>query len=190
MKEASGIIIIKKYDENHLLWKKMIDNTKLIKRISLKDAVSKYKGFEGRIINLKQNNIVNSKYCWLNDNELESIENYFAKEFDVKKYNLLLISNYDRVFNEDNLKYSFAGYDYGMCFSEDNIYSSIFHEVLFGNNNALTEFNNKLNNNLLFPSYEIAKQYALIHKKLESGNGHVESDEEMEIYKLWHLKYK
>lgn len=78
------------------------------------------------------------------------------------------------------------GYDVGRCEEEDgNVYSSIFHEILFGHVQELAAYGDVLNNHLLFPTLSKAKQYVEFHDKLAREGKDVEDYMVMEIYEIW-----
>ncbi len=79
------------------------------------------------------------------------------------------------------------GYEYGFYKDELNFYSSVFHEIIFGNFTELISFKDKLNESYLFPSYEIAKKYTSIHHQLLTRKIDVEDDEDMEIFEVWQI---
>ncbi len=79
------------------------------------------------------------------------------------------------------------GYDVGVCEEEKTIYSSIFHEVMFGYFEELICYKDFLNENLLFPSKSVAEKYVEAHDELSAQGKGVEDYEKMTIYGVWKL---
>lgn len=87
--------------------------------------------------------------------------------------------------NEQAIK---AGYDIGVCEEESTIYSSIFHEILFGVVDELVTYKDFLNENFLFPDRSLAEKYVGVHNEMSAKGKDVEDYMEMTIYEIW--KYK
>ncbi len=105
------------------------------------------------------------------------------------EYLLLYLCNPKQGLSEKIKKQAIKiGYEYGFYKDELNFYSSVFHEIIFGNFAELISFKDKLNESYLFPSYEIAKKYAAIHHQLLISGIGVEDDEDMEIYEIYKIK--
>lgn len=156
---------------------------KKISGLSVEEIVGKYQGFEGGLIY------------------------HFAAEDDIDKYK----TNLNKLLNYENLENCYLldlisnqtvipaylqsqadhlGYDVGFCDGETSaIYSSIFHEVLFGHIDELIAYKDQLNTRFLFPSKDIAAEYVHLHDQMSAQGRDVEDIVEMTIYEIWRHKY-
>ena len=80
------------------------------------------------------------------------------------------------------------GYDIGACDEEVTIYSSIFHEIIFGHLEELVNYKDLLNENLLFPNRALAEKYVETHNEMSAQGKDVEDYMEMIIYEIWKHK--
>lgn len=162
-------LIIKKYNASSFFWNNLIKKTPQF--FSTEEIVQNYQGFEGEVkyfsnlknfedLNGESNITSNEALLFLIRSECPSLQ--FIRDRSEK-----------------------MGYDYGICEGEQAIYSSIFNEILFGTQVELVQYRNLLNGNLIFPSQNIAEEYAKEHHELLLRNRDVESDEDMNVYEIW-----
>lgn len=62
--------------------------------------------------------------------------------------------------------YVFLGYDYGFYLTETGVFSSLFHEVIYGMYPEIRRFSSLLNSCLLLPTIEVAKELELTRNSL------------------------
>ena len=80
------------------------------------------------------------------------------------------------------------GYDVGVCNEEATLYSSIFHEIIFGYFDELISYKDLLNKDFLFPDKATAEKYVDLHNQMSAQGKHVEDYMEMIIYEIWKHK--
>ncbi len=73
------------------------------------------------------------------------------------------------------------GFDVGIYEGEDNSFSAVFHELLFGKHDELARFADRLNDVLLFQSFTDAREFLDRRTKLLAEGFDLESDEGMEF---------
>jgi hypothetical protein len=73
--------------------------------------------------------------------------------------------------------YLLLGYDYGFYLSETGIFSSLFHEVIYGMYSEMRQFSSLLNDYLLFPVIENAKTLELTRNSLLAAGADLEGYE-------------
>jgi hypothetical protein len=172
-------VVIKKYSKNHVYFKNS-------KKKNFVELLNRYSGFEGECLCYRQTN---------NIEELENIINEAQKLINSLNHHecfLLLCSNIilsEQIKKKLEKKFILIGYDYGILLDEDELYSSILQEILFGNIEELKTFKNKLNEQYLFSSHEIIKSYVTMHHHLALAGKDVEIEDDMEIYELWKYKF-
>lgn len=76
----------------------------------------------------------------------------------------------------------FRGFDYGYYDSEDNHYSSLFNEIIYGKYPELRAYAKTLNSSLLFPTMEIVRRVDLTRKDLITKNADLETAEAEEAF--------
>lgn len=172
---AYKFVLIKKYDVNH----SYIKNSKKQRNI-IENFLKQYSGFEGSDIFYYEEERILPK---LNDFIHECRE--AIKNENKSDYLLLYLGTSIKVPVIVNKEAKKIGYDYGIKVEENSIYSSIFHEILFGRLEELIAFKNQLNEHLLFPTREVAEEYARVHHKLDEEGKGVEWEEDMEIFEIW-----
>jgi hypothetical protein len=152
--------------------------------LSAEEVIAKYCGFEGNLIEYfddTSNNIADILPEFINKyNKLIYQENH--KDFLL----LLLIKLGNNIDNILKKHFQFIGYEYGQC-SENEIYSSIFHEIIFGCTTELSMFHRQLNHYLLFKAIDSAQIYVKRHHELLLANQDVEEEEFMDIYEVWQI---
>jgi hypothetical protein len=166
------LIEIEKYSQKTFFWENLFKHKK-IENLSVEEVIENYMGFEGELIS----------YSLISQEELisESIVEYI--KLPKQSILLLLVPTRDKASQIPH--FIKLGYDFGLCEGEQAIYSSIFHEVLFGNAHELISFKTVLNDNLLFPSQNLAIAYSNKHHELLLAGRDVEGEEEMKIYEIW-----
>jgi hypothetical protein len=77
--------------------------------------------------------------------------------------------------------FNFCGFDYGYYLSEDNHYSSLFNEIIYGKYEELRSYAKLLNESLLFPSKEIINRLGQTRKSLVKDGADLETCEGGEV---------
>lgn len=72
---------------------------------------------------------------------------------------------------------AFLGYDYGYYLSESNLYSSLFHEIVYGLYDQMRNLAGVLNNHLLLPSIEVVELVDRTRSELIKTGADLERDE-------------
>ena len=171
------LLLIEKNSPSYGSWPSLIRKKK-ISNLSIEEVVDKYQGFEGELIF-----IISIK---INDPNLKEITDQCLETMQLGKCLLLhVVSNSEEVPAFLEKQAIQVGYDVGVCEEEKTIYSSIFHEVLFGNLVELVVYKDLLNENLLFPDRLLAEKYVNLHDELSAQGKDVEDYEKMTIYKIW-----
>jgi hypothetical protein len=158
-------------------WPSLIQRQK-IPELSVKEVVSKYHGFEGEFV------------CFF---EVKENVNGFKRKMDeclkLKPLGSCFLlhvfsspSEMPFILEDQAIK---IGYDVGVCEKESTIYSSIFHEILFGIIDELVVYKDFLNENLLFPDRSLAEKYVELHDEMSAQGKDVEDYEKMTIYEIW-----
>jgi hypothetical protein len=171
------IILIERDPSLYSAWPSLI-RKKNISELSVEEVVSKYQGFEGELI------------CSFEIKKAEDNFNKIVNEcLELKELGscliLHVISNHEEMapfFEKQVIK---MGFDVGICEKEKTVYSSIFHEVLFGTLDELISYKNLLNENLLFPDRSLAEKYVNLHDQMSAQGKDVEDYEKMVIYEVW-----
>ncbi len=171
------LVLIERDASLYKSWPSLIKK-KQIKELSVEELVKKYQGFEGELVcffEIKDNTIEYQKAL------KEILEfNKFGNCFVLN-----VISDSDMVLDFLTTRVTKMGYDVGVCEEEKTIYSSIFHEVIFGYFEELICYKSFLNENLLFPTKSIAEKYVAVHDELSVQGKGVEDYEKMIIYSVW-----
>lgn len=176
-----SLILIERDPFSYKSWPSL-NKKKQIPTLSVEDIVSKYKGFEGDLI------------CFFNINENLTDINKMTKDYlKLKELGNCFVLHIISMPNSlpDFLKKQTIklGYDVGVCEEEKTIYSSIFHEILFGYFDELISYKDFLNDNFLFPDRSIAEEYVKLHDEMSAQGKDVEDYEKMTIYEIWeHLE--
>ncbi|MGE5196679.1 MAG: hypothetical protein ACM3JI_05060, partial [Anaerolineae bacterium] len=161
-------------------WPSLIKK-KRMPELSVEEVVSKYQGFEGELVcffEIKEN-ISEIKKMIDECLKLKELGNCFI---------LHVISSPDVMPSSLNDQAIKLGYDVGVCEEEKTIYSSIFHEVIFGYFDELIAYKELLNENFLFPDKSLAEKYVRLHNELSAQGKGIEDYEEMIIYEVWKHK--
>tara|TARA_R110002111_G_scaffold28301_1_gene60441 strand:+ start:305 stop:841 length:537 start_codon:yes stop_codon:yes gene_type:complete len=177
---VNSVVLIERDPPSYASWPSLIQKKK-IPELSVQEVVSKYQGFEGELI------------CF---SEIKDNATGFRKKLDECLqlkilggcFLLYIISNPDNIPSFLKAQATKLGYDVGVCEEEKTIYSSIFHEVIFGYFDELIIYKKFLNENLLFPSKVVAKEYVKLHDELSVQGKGVEDYEAMTIYEIWEHK--
>ncbi|MGK5595406.1 MAG: hypothetical protein ACSNEK_08625 [Parachlamydiaceae bacterium] len=171
------IILIERYTPAYKWWRGIVKYNR-ISDLTAEQLVQRYKGFEGNLITY-----------FPNEENFEDLPNFYKECLEFKKIsaNLMLL----HLFSEEKAPTSLekiatkVGYDVGfLCCESSNIYSSIFNEILLGDQDELVVYREYLNENLLFDTPSCAKKYVAQHKVLEDIGRDVERDP-MIIYEVW-----
>ncbi|HXL81082.1 MAG TPA: hypothetical protein VN951_09420 [Pyrinomonadaceae bacterium] len=112
---------------------------------------------------------------------LPVLEQYYEKESKRHSCDLIFLDYTEgiRALVELPSKFKFLGYDYGYYACEDNIFSSLLHEVIFGIYADITRFAESLNDNLLLPNIETAKDLDRKRAELLEKNADLERNGEV-----------
>jgi len=81
--------------------------------------------------------------------------------------------------------YSFLGYDYGFYLSETGIFSSLFHEVIYGMHSEMRQFSGLLNDHLLLPTIESAWKLELTRNSLLATGADLERYEKCQAVVIY-----
>lgn len=192
---GSGFLVVRRWDLNDL--KKYMKGGRLA--IALKQAqlvssrinktIDRYKGFEG--------------VAWLLDDKqdfrtlkvsdgLAHISEYalckqYLKACRLPHVVVLLYCQKQGSFGEVvpefiQKEFSFDGIDVGYI-DEYNLFSSVYHDIIYGTYNELNAFSNQLNDNVLFDSEDDANEFIKKRAELVLKGAHLETLEEGdEIY--------
>ncbi len=174
------LVLIERNPPSYDSWPSLIKK-KRISESSVKEVVSKYEGFEGEFV------------CFL---EIKENLTEFKKMIDeclkLKElgscFILHIISSPEKMPSSLRDQVIKLGYDVGVCEEEKTIYSSIFHEVIFGYYDELVTHKDLLNENLLFPDRSVAEEYVNVHDEMSRQGKDVEDYEKMIIYEIWKHK--
>jgi len=171
------LVILEKYTPSSIFWPNL-KKDKRIPKLSVEQLLSKYQGFEGETIFF---------FEILGDEQKfkEIIRKYLNFKKSGNCFFIHVLSNKSNMPSFLKNQTTKVGYDVGVCDEEKTIYSSIFHEVLFGNLDELASYKDLLNENFLFPDRSTAEEYVKIHDKLSAQGKDVEDYEEMVIYEIW-----
>lgn len=175
-----NIVLIERYPPSYASWPSLMVK-KRIQGLSVEEVVRKYQGFEGELV----------FFFVINENMTE-LKKVIEECLELKSFGSCYLLH---VISDPNVMPSLLknqvvklGYDVGVCKEEKTIYSSIFHEVIFGYFDELIVFKDLLNENLLFPNRAIAERYVAIHNDLSAQGKGVEDYEAMTIYEIWKHK--
>jgi len=78
--------------------------------------------------------------------------------------------------------FNFCGFDYGYYVSEDNHYSSLYNEIIYGRHQGLRAYAKHLNDSLLFPTIEMVNRVDLTRKALIKDGADLETSEGGEVF--------
>lgn len=171
------LILIERDPPSYSSWPSLIQKKK-IPNLSVQEVVTKYQGFEGELV------------CFF---EVKENTPEFKKNLDEclrmkalgSCFLLHVISSPSEMpfFLKDRaIK---VGYDVGICDEEATIYSSIFHEVIFGYFDELIAYKDLLNESFLFPDRSLAEKYVETHNGMSAQGKGVEDYFPMTIYEVW-----
>ena len=171
------LILVERDAPSYSTWPSLIQKKK-ISGLSVEEVVNKYQGFEGELV------------CFF---EIKGNASEFKKKLDecLRMTNLgscfllHVISSPSEMpaFLKDQVIK--LGYDVGICEEEATLYSSIFHEIIFGYFDELVAYKDILNKNLLFPDRATAEKYVDLHNELSAQGKGVEDYMKMIIYEVW-----
>src|SRR5436190_1889674 len=148
------IIVIEKDSPEYHKWPGLIKK-KQIANFSIDQVVNKYQGFEGELISMhvvQKGEIIE-----------KTIQQYSSLMDSVNSLTLHVISHNEAMPTFLQKEALFLGYDVGVCEEEKTLFSSIFHEILFGQIAKLIAYKNLLNTHFLFPEKTIADSYIDLH---------------------------
>lgn len=174
------LVLIERDSSSYASWPSLIQK-KRIPELSVQELVSRYQGFEGELV------------CFFEiKRDTPELQNKLHEFLKLKKMGSCFLlhvisspSEMPSVLKEQAIK---LGYDVGVCDEEKTIYSSIFHEVIFGYFDELISYKDLLNENFLFPDRFIAEKYVKTHDELSVQGKDVEDYEPMTIYEVWRHK--
>ena len=172
------LVLIERDPSSYKSWPGLIEKKK-IEGLSVEEVVDKYQGFEGDLVS----------YYLVSDN----LDEYNSSLSEFLNYKNLASCFILHLLSGANIQAAFLqtqaikiGYDVGFCDGETlAIYSSIFHEILFGHFKELIDNKENLNEHFLFPSRDIAEAYVRLHDKMSAEGKDVEDVVEMTIYEVW-----
>lgn len=147
-------------------------------RFSMADILHRYKGIEG--IPWPDSDINIGKLVCSGMAPIERYDEVLAY-YDLirndRRCEIIYIMQYGTAPSDLPDGYTFCGYDYGYYLSEDNYYSIIFNEVIFGRYQALRDYIDTLNDNLLLPSKESVNDLESVRCRLIEEKADLEVDE-------------
>lgn len=167
------IIFIKRYQPNSLAWPNL-ERKKQMSTLTVKEILDKYQGFSGELTSLY--------YVKNNDPDLKDVYELFLETPGIDDQVMLYVAS--KSVHELSIPARKVGYDIGQC-DEENIFSSITSEILFGAVEELIAFKNELNEHLLFPDIEQAEKYVKAHKLMSEQGKDVEDYMPLVIYEIW-----
>ena len=173
------IILIERYPPPSIFWPNLVKDSR-IPELSVGEILNKYRGFEGDLIAI---------FRLKKDESETDVIFHILTEGKVSKNHIILhvISDPDVMPFSLKEQVFLVGYDIGLC-EEEAIYSSIFHEILFGHLDELVAFKDTLNENFLFGNKSLAEEYVKLHNELSKQGKDVEDYMEMIIYEIWEHK--
>jgi hypothetical protein len=174
------LILIERDPRSYATWPSLIQK-KRIPDLSVQELVSRYQGFEGELV------------CFF---EVQGNTPEFKEQLDeclrMKKLGSCFLLH---VISSPSEMPSFLrgqaiklGYDVGACDKEATLFSSIFHEIIFGYFDELIAYKDLLNKQFLFPEKSLAEKYVEAHNELSAQGKGVEDYMEMVIYEVWKHK--
>lgn len=171
------LILIERDSFAYSSWPGLIKHKKIFD-LSVKEVIDCYQGFQGELV---------SCYEVRDIGELKNkLDEYIEYEQIGKCFILHLLSAPTGMPTHLQTRATKLGYDVGFCDCEEEaIYSSIFHEVLFGNINELVSYKDLLNENFLFTDQFLAEKYIATHNEMSAQGKDVEDITEMIIYEIW-----
>jgi len=163
----------------HKFWQNLEKTNKIIE-LSTQEIIDKYQGLEGELKNI---------FFIAEDNSnIEIIMNSCLEIRNQQKWNILFITEDNKIPDLIKQRFVFMGYDYGIFEEEmDSLYSSIFNEILFGNVKELIFFKIMLNDFFLFHNKQEIENYVRIHHLLLKEGKNVEHEDYMKIFQIWRL---
>lgn len=176
------LVLIERDPPSYGSWPSLILKKKF-PNLSVQEVVTKYQGFEGELV------------CFF---EVKENTSDFQKNLDeclrMKALGNCLLLHV--ISSPSEMPFSIKdraiklGYDVGICDEEATIYSSIFHEVLFGYFDELIAYKDLLNESFLFPDRSLAEKYVKVHDELSVQGRGVEDYFPMTIYEIWRHRDK
>lgn len=174
------LILIERDPPSYGSWSSLIQKKK-IPDLSVQEVVSKYQGFEGELVSFFEvkGDIAEFK---------KKLDEYLKMKELGNCFLLHVISNPSKMPSFLKNQAIKLGYDVGVCDEEATLYSSIFHEIIFGYFDELISYKDKLNEHFLFPEKSLAEKYVETHDELSAQGKGVEDYMEMVIYEIWKHK--
>ncbi len=146
---------------------------------ALRPMLSQYKGFEGDLVEVS---------LLKNEHKLPSVVQGLVKLKDLGSCFLLFLTSYTSVPIYVKTKGKKLGYDVGGCADETyDMFSSIYHEIIFGRVEELFRFKSQLNENLLFKDRVTAEGYVKVHGEMAALGKDVEDYMPFIIYEVWDI---
>jgi hypothetical protein len=193
----SGYLIVRRINpatdvpiDNPIPWP---DTRSPVLNLSHEEVQARYRGFDG--------------WPWPDDTKfalppltnglavatlLPAIEEYYKEVSKSYSCDLIYLDYTQgiRALIELPTRFKFLGYDYGYYVGEDNLFSSLFHEVIYGVYDDMTRFSELINDNLLLLNIEAAEQLHRTRTNLLEANADLERNGEVltpiAIYGLEH----
>ncbi len=174
------LILIERDPPSYSSWPSLIQKKK-IPNLSVQEVVSQYQGFEGELVSFFE--------VKGDTPEFKKKLNEYLKTKELGSCFLLHVisspSEMPSFLKDQAIK---LGYDVGACDEEATLYSSIFHEILFGYFDELIYYKDLLNKDFLFAEKSLAEKYVETHDELSAQGKGVEDYMEMIIYEIWKHK--
>jgi hypothetical protein len=173
-KGVDKILQIRVYDEDSYVWPALCKR-RHVETLTVAELIDRYRGFEGELVDV---------LTW--EGLVASLPQKLASDPD-QRY-LYLRSESDPLPPWLESHFLSVGWDVGIVLDDEILYSSVFNEVLFGVEEELIEWNNRLNEHLLMPSANVAKLYMDLHHRMLTEGRDVEGEEDMRVFQVWFLQ--
>ena len=167
------IILVKRYQPDSWVWLNL-ERKKKITTLSVSEILNKYQGVSGELVAMH--------YVKDNDPDLKNIYDLFLETPNLNEYVFLYVAS--RQLITPLSTWQKVGYDVGLC-EDDNIFSSITSEILFGSVDELVAYQVFLNDHLLFSDKENAEKYVKVHMLMSEQGKDVEDYLPLSIYEIW-----
>jgi hypothetical protein len=154
--------------------------------LSHQEILTVYRGFEGEAWpDCELVNAINLQNGLASSNQLELVEKYYKSVSQEFLCDMLYIG-FDEGLNPPSA-YIFLGYDFGFYLSETGVFSSLFHEVIYGMHSEMRQFSSLLNDHLLLPTVESAKELELTRNSLLAAGADLERYEQCQPIVIYGL---
>ena len=116
--------------------------------------------------------------------QLSTVLMYLRQKSLTAECELLYIERVESVGVRTPASFVEIGFDVGVYTCEDNCYSAVFHELLFGKYDELAEFAPGLNEHLLFSTEHAAERFRAKREDLLAKGFDLEEDDEFSVFRV------